>query len=87
MMTNGSCFLLSFSKKELQQRFNCRDPRVKWRGRRGADRHQSLVKMSDHFPPHPAARQRPGLQTRAGEALSQSKAAMLEQQKLLKCDH
>lgn len=58
------------SQEELQQRSGIvRQRHTKWRGRRGADRHQGLPQVSNHLPTNTASGKRPRLQACSGEPL------------------
>lgn len=69
------CFFRRFSQEELQQWFHSWNPWTEWRGWGGADCHQSVFKVSNHLPPHPAACQRSRLQAHPGQDSSQSQSS------------
>lgn len=57
------------SQEELQQRNHTGNSWAKRRGWRGADSHQGLPQVSDHFPTHPASSSGPRLQAHTGERM------------------
>lgn len=57
------------SQEELQQRNHTRNSWAKRRRWRGANGHQGLPQVSNHFPTHPASSSRPRLQAHTGERM------------------